>query len=227
MNILKRTAFALLAFLALSLPGITVAQDDSDALTESQVELTIQAMQSYQDEAGFSLEALKARVKNIPRNDSRRLQALDRIEALGKQLDKWLEMSPAEHVSVQEPIGNTPALVSADEEFRLQQKKVQDLMGDANRILLGAVKPDEKLPEGDLVEDFIPQLIRQLFRFAWLAVFVAFVVAGVMLVLAFGDDERLEKAKRISYYTLIGFVFVTLAFAIVKAITQIDFFRFV
>jgi len=81
--------------------------------------------------------------------------------------------------------------------------------------------------EGDLVSDFIPQLIRQLFRFAWLAVLIAFTVSGVMLVMAHDNDENITKAKGMIYYSLIGFAFVALAFAIVKGVTDIDFFRFI
>lgn len=82
----------------------------------------------------------------------------------------------------------------------------------------------ENVPKGDIIQDFIPQLIRQLFRFTSLAILISFIVSGVMLVTASDDEEKLSKAKRILYYSLVGFAFVTFAFAIVKAITNINFF---
>jgi hypothetical protein len=91
------------------------------------------------------------------------------------------------------------------------------------------LKPERPgdVPETRLLEDFIPQLIRQLFRFAWLAILIAFIASGVMFVMAFDSDDRITKAKHMIYYTLIGFGVITLAFSVVKAITNIDFFNFI
>ena len=77
------------------------------------------------------------------------------------------------------------------------------------------------------MRDFIPWIIRTLFRFAFFAIFISFLVSGVMFITAFSTEERVTKAKNILYYSLIGFAFVSLAFAIVKAVTNIDFFGFI
>lgn len=87
-------------------------------------------------------------------------------------------------------------------------------------------EPEGGVPEGDIVTDFIPQAIRLLFRFASLGILVSFVVSGVMFIISFDNEERTTKAKQMLYYTLVGFAFITLAFAIVKAVSDIDFFGF-
>ena len=49
----------------------------------------------------------------------------------------------------------------------------------------------------------------------------------LLLITSFDNEERHTQAKKILTYSLIGFVFVALAFALVKAITNIDFFNFI
>jgi cytochrome bd-type quinol oxidase subunit 1 len=121
-----------------------------------------------------------------------------------------------------------------DEVFLGQIEAAQKAINDVNLYLIKPVAPgatkitgEGTVPEGDIIEDFIPQFIRLLFRFASLAVLIAFVVSGIMFVVAFDNEERVTKAKQMLYYSIIGFAFVTLAFAIVKAITDIDFFGFI
>lgn len=124
--------------------------------------------------------------------------------------------------------------------FNEKEKQFQEKITAVNHYLFSPQRPgvvtqgsgkDKTeiggVPKGDLFEDFIPGVIRILFRFASLGVLVAFVVSGVMYVLSFGNDDSVQKAKRMLYYSIIGFAFVALAFAIVKAITNIDFFGFI
>src|SRR5690606_30039328 len=151
-------------------------------------------------------ESLKSRIQNLPRNDARRQQAWEAIEGAEKEVNQLLNISGIE---VTASIGNAPPTAQPSGEFLLQHEKVQKEFVEVNRILLAPAKPGE-VPEGDLVNDFVPQLVRQLFRFAWLAVFISFVVSGVMFVMAFGNDERLDKAKKILYFSILGFVFIAL-----------------
>lgn len=101
--------------------------------------------------------------------------------------------------------------------------KAKKAMSYVQQVYVNPLKPGN-VPEGDLIENFIPQLIRQLFRFAYLAILISFLVSGAFLVMVLDNDERLTKAKQMIYFSFIGFAFITLAFAIVKAITDIDFF---
>ncbi len=120
--------------------------------------------------------------------------------------------------------------------FNKAEKTAIKAINDVNMYLLAPTRPGTSkkgnktvggVPQGDLIEDFIPGVIRILFRFASLAVLISFVVSGVMFVMVFGEEERVTKARHMLYYSLIGFAFVSLAFAIVKAVTDIDFFGFI
>ncbi len=66
-----------------------------------------------------------------------------------------------------------------------------------------------------------------LFRLTTLAILVSFVVSGVMLVIAYDNEENVTKAKTMLYFSLVGFAFVALAFAIVTAITKVNYFDLV
>ena len=87
-------------------------------------------------------------------------------------------------------------------------------------------KGTAEVPEGKILEDFVPQLIRIGFRVASVVILLAFIVAGVMMILSGESEDQLVKAKNIFYYSIIGFLIIVLAFAIVKAVTDIDFFGF-
>lgn len=111
-------------------------------------------------------------------------------------------------------------------EYKQIKQNAKAAVAKINVAFVAPRRPAE-VPKGDILEDFIPQAIRLLFRFASLAVFVSFVVSGLMLVMAFSNEERVTKAKQMLYWSLVGFAFVVLAFAVVKAITDIDFFGFI
>ncbi|MBI5412212.1 hypothetical protein HZA43_03480 [Candidatus Peregrinibacteria bacterium] len=78
--------------------------------------------------------------------------------------------------------------------------------------------------KGDIFEDLVPQLIKLAFKVAWVVIFISFLVSGILMILSMDSEDRLVKAKAILYYSLIGFTMITLAFAIVKALTNINFF---
>lgn len=110
----------------------------------------------------------------------------------------------------------------SDEEFR---KLIQDaqLVIVSPRLAADAAP----VPEGEIFADLIPQLIKLAFKVAWVAIFVSFMMSGLYFILSLDSEERLQKAKTLILYSVIGFLIITLAFAIVKAITNIDFFAFV
>jgi len=78
-----------------------------------------------------------------------------------------------------------------------------------------------------LTGTFIPYIVMMLFRLTTLAILVSFVVSGVMLVIAYDNEENVTKAKTMLYFSLVGFAFVALAFAIVTAITKVNYFDLV
>lgn len=205
------------------------AQYDVDAL--------LNAMKNAQSEAEYSFENIKERVNTLLKTDLRQeeAKALLGSKEIGKDppsnsaeglKNAFLALDPEKLIFVQKSVaGALPALMP-DSEFDLAQKAFESIIGKINRILIAPPRPGT-VPRGDLVSDFLPQIIRQLFRFAWIAILIAFIVSGVMLITALDDDEKITKAKRMIYYSLIGFAFIALAFALVKAVTNIDFFNFV
>lgn len=110
--------------------------------------------------------------------------------------------------------------------FNQKEKEAISAITAVNRELLSPSQPGN-VPKGDVINDFIPGLIRILFRFAFFAVLISFLVSGVFFVIAFSNEQRITSAKNMLYYSLIGFVFIVLAFALVKAVTNIDFFGFI
>ncbi|MBD3157047.1 hypothetical protein GF369_04445 [Candidatus Peregrinibacteria bacterium] len=55
--------------------------------------------------------------------------------------------------------------------------------------------------------------------------FIAFLVAGIFMIISQGNDEQLGKAKSILMYTIIAMAVCATALAIVTGVTQLDFFN--
>lgn len=210
------------------LQSLGMTKESADSKAQEDVGAVVSSMQASQTDISFQFDTLKDRVDKLLKSDKRRdaaKEAIENAEADDGSKKAFLDMKADTKLFVQESIGGTPPSVSASDDFTLAEEQVQSDLSQINRILIGPTQPGA-VPAGDLVSDFIPQIIRQLFRFAWLAVLVSLTASGVMLVMAHDDDAKLTKAKSMLYYTLIGSAFVSLAFALVKAVTDIDFFRF-
>lgn len=69
---------------------------------------------------------------------------------------------------------------------------------------------------GDLVIKYINFILPYLA----LAAFVGFVVAGFFYVTAYGNEEQLQKAKKILIWSAVGLVLVIGAYTIVQLLTQ-------
>ncbi len=173
-------------------------------------------MKARQTELKQKVNELGARVSGFNMNDPRKEDLNDAYDDVLSAMSDFKSLDPDSHVKSGFP----------DAAFTSAEKNLLDKINKVNVILIGPTRPG-LVPAGTLVEDFIPGIIRQLFRFAWLAVFIALTVSGIFMVISFDNEERLTKAKHMIYFTLIGFAFVTLAFAIVKAVTNIDFFNFI
>ncbi len=180
-----------------------------------------------------SYVSVKARVDALITDDAKKTGATTLVENTEPLVLSFMKLN----------VDNQIDEVTLEPSSDFNEKESEALSGDddnnsgvsrINIYLLSPSRPgriagdDESgVPDGDLLEDFIPGIIRILFRFASLAVLVSFVTSGIMFVMAFSNDERISKAKSMLYYSLIGFAFVTLAFAIIKAVTDIDFFGFI
>lgn len=182
-------------------------------------------MKSLQNEVSFDYDSLDERVKRLDPNNPRKNEAERLLDEAKEAVNAFKDMDVENYITDD----NIPsqAFLNAEDEAREKLNAVKVYLIQPAQPGAEGIEKEGTVPKGDIMEDFIPQFIRLLMRFASLAVLVAFVVSGVMFVTAFGNEERLTRARHILYYSLIGFAFVALAFAIVKAVTDIDFFGFI
>lgn len=79
------------------------------------------------------------------------------------------------------------------------------------------------LPVGDLKEDIVPRAIRIFLMLMGTVSLIVFVYAGIMLIIAQGNEEEIKKFKTIIVWSLIGLVFITTSYAIVRGVMQLVF----
>jgi len=197
------------------------------AAASSQVDGLINFMEGSQKEIDNTFSTLDGRVQGLRATDPKKNPALKLLSTAKSAVTAFKKLKAVEHISVySSPATGVAPSISPDSAFDLAKEKAEKAMADTSLYLISPARPGA-VPEGDLMTDFVPQLIRQLFRFAYLAILISLVVSGILWITAMDNEEKVTKAKHIIYYSLIGFAFVTLAFAIVKGITDIDFFRFI
>lgn len=95
---------------------------------------------------------------------------------------------------------------------------------DESDVKYGIEKIGEELsPTGVAGEGDVGNLILKYVNFALpflsLAAFVGFVYAGFLYVTAYGNDEQIQKAKKILIYSIAGLVLVILSYTIVNLFT--------
>ena len=200
-------------------------EENADLKALNDLDEVITGMSEAQKSAVNSLNNLDTRVRALQRNDSRRAEALEALESAQGTLDFFVTLRPEFNLDVQPTVGGALPRILPLDDFTVAQTRVNEKMAAINIILIGPSRPGT-VPTGDW-EDFITNTIRQLFRFAWVAILISMTIAGLFLILARGNDERIAKAKRIMYYNIIGFAFIALSFALVRAATDIDFFNFI
>ncbi|MBU1683649.1 pilin [Patescibacteria group bacterium] len=199
---------------------------DAQDYAETEVDNTIQMMEGSQAEIDDTYDALEERVNAINFNDPKKQDALNELNTAYSKVQDFKGYDPDSHLDVVSYIGGTLPQVVADDTFSGAEEKALEAMYAVNRVLIAPTRPGD-VPEGDILEAFVPQVVRLLFQFASIAILIAFITSGIYLVISFDNEERVTKAKNMIYYSLIGFAFVLFAFAIVKAVTDIDFFRFI
>lgn len=67
--------------------------------------------------------------------------------------------------------------------------------------------------------DFVKKLVNFSLPYLALAAFLGYVVAGFMYVTALGNDEQMQKAKKIIIWVSIGLILVILSYAITNLLT--------
>ncbi len=202
------------------------SEDDAEIVALDHIVSTLLLMESSQASAQTKYEEVGSRVDAMHPDDTRRDDANEAKDEAKSIKNNFKDLNVVSNFYVEIQIGGVSPLVKPSDDFLNAEKEAFDALSKVNKILIAPSRPGT-VPHGDILEDLAPQLIRQLFRFAWLAVLISFVVSGVMFIISFDNEEHISRAKRMIYFTLLGFAFVSLAFAIVKAITDIDFFRFI
>lgn len=205
---------------------VGVEEPDVKNKAEQEVDDLIEGMEASQYDIDVAYKALETRIKGLLKNDGRRDVAQKGLSEAEEKVSDFKALEAQNSLEVQPVNAGALPRVLPNPDFEQARVEAETAMNEVNRILIGPERPGQ-VPEGDLVKDFLPNLIRQLFRFAWVAVFIAFTVSGVMLVFAKDKEERVTQAKDMIYYSIMGFAVIALAFAIVKAITDIDFFAFI
>ncbi len=231
----KTSALLGLWIVALSFLPLAFADSPRDNLKND--------MEGRQQEVTSSFDDLSYRVDKIDPNDPRKNPPKG---SDGKPLYAGAETLLDNAKNAKEALENLNAdseiVQNADQSYVPSQKFLDaesaaiNAINAVSRFLVSPVQPGAQslgkngsVPgsgpkPATLIEDFIPQVIRLLFRFTSLAVLVSFVVSGVLFIIAFDNTEFTDKAKRMLYYSIIGFAFVTLAYAIVKGITNVNYF---
>lgn len=229
--LLPQASFAMSQKTAIStyeaeLTGIGLDQKAANEKAESEANALLELMKTAQYDTEVAYENLDTHVGSLSKTDGRREEALNALGEAKNKVKAFTKLEPENEFDVQKAqAGALPRLLPTST-FDEAQTQATQAMSAVNRILIAPDRPGN-VPQGDVVNDFIPQIIRQLFRFAWLVVLISLIVSGIFFILAKDNEERVTKAKSIIYYSLIGFAIVALAFAIVKAITDIDFFGFI
>lgn len=213
----KNLGFLLVLIFALSFSHLALAdaRDDFKDVLEARQRAVVDAY-----------DKLDTRVKGMNSADPKKDHAEDLLDTAEDATDAFKGLDAGNNV--QPESGDGP--FSPKNDFEVAEKAAFTAINDVNRFIFSPARPGEgegTVPKGDLMKDFIPQAIRLLFRFTSVAILIAIVVSGVMLATAMDNEEKATKAKHMLTFSLVGFVFVALAFAIVKAVTDIDFFGFV
>lgn len=68
---------------------------------------------------------------------------------------------------------------------------------------------------------FVGSIISQVLLFTGALTIFFLIISGINYVFAFGKDERIEKAKRGIFWSLVGLVTVLLSYAIAQGIIQL------
>ena len=78
------------------------------------------------------------------------------------------------------------------------------------------------LPSGDLIEDTIPKVVKLILFAVSLAVLATIVYAGILLVIARGNEESIKKGQNMLLYAAIGVIIIGIAYALVYGLSQLS-----
>ena len=79
------------------------------------------------------------------------------------------------------------------------------------------------LAKGQFKTEIIPKAIGIFLALAAVVTTGVLVYAGVMLVISQGNEEEITKFKNILIWSIVGLVFITTSYAIVRGVLQLSF----
>lgn len=79
------------------------------------------------------------------------------------------------------------------------------------------------LPIGNLKKDVVPQAIRIALALGGTVSMGIFVYAGVMLIIAQGNEEEITKFKNVLIWSIVGLISITISYGLVRGLMQIVF----
>lgn len=95
------------------------------------------------------------------------------------------------------------------------------LFADFNDVLPSDRQIDGNLPTGDAVTHFIPRVIDILIKSAYTIDLAILIYAAFLYFLGHGDDGDYGKAKTTFIYSVVGFLIISISYAIVTGVTML------
>lgn len=79
------------------------------------------------------------------------------------------------------------------------------------------------IPQADFQAKVIPSTISIMLQLAGSIAFIVFTVAGIILIVAHGNEELQTKAKNIFLYAIVGLTIIALSYAIIYGVFTLRF----
>lgn len=110
----------------------------------------------------------------------------------------------------------------SDTEARLLAADVKDILPFAEEEWEGGVKEIENLPKADFKEEFLPIIARLLIYGMASVAFLVFLFAGAYLVVGWGEEASVKKAKDTITWAITGLAFAAVSYILVRGMLGID-----
>ncbi len=78
------------------------------------------------------------------------------------------------------------------------------------------------LPSGDFLGEIVPSIVTNIMYLVGFLIFIAFVYGGGIIVMGRGNEEEVSKAKNIILYSAIALALVSLGYAIIYGIANLN-----
>ncbi len=82
----------------------------------------------------------------------------------------------------------------------------------------------QNFPQGDIFKNIVQGAVKVMLIATGLLLFVALVVASIMMIISMGKEAEIGKAKNIILYSVIGLVIIATSYAIIFGISSLEFF---